>query len=90
MTVVTPDAGTGQQVGVTVTTASGPGAGTSPVVAAGGYAFVSPQVTSVSPGRGATTGGGMVTVTGSDFSGASSVRFGTTPPRLSPSSLRRP
>jgi Pro-kumamolisin, activation domain/IPT/TIG domain len=79
VTVVTPDVGTGQQVGVTVTSASGPGGGTSPVVPAGSYTFVSPQVTSVSPGKGSTAGGGFVTVSGSDLSGASSVRFGSTP-----------
>ncbi len=78
VTVVTPDAGTGQQVGVTVTSPAGPSAGTSPVVSAGSYTFVSPQVTSVSPGKGSTAGGGFVTVSGSDFSGASSVRFGST------------
>jgi subtilase family serine protease len=79
VTVVTPDVGSGQQVGVTVTSATGPGAGTSPVVPAGSYTFVSPQVASVDPGKGSTAGGGLVTVSGSDFSGASSVRFGSTP-----------
>ena len=79
VTVVTPDVGTGQPVAVTVTSPSGPSAGTSPVVPAGSYTFVSPQVTSVSPGKGSSAGGGFVTLSGSDFSGASSVRFGSTP-----------
>jgi subtilase family serine protease len=78
VTVTTPNVGTGMTVGVTVTSGSAP-AGTSPVVAASTYTFVSPQVTGVTPSKGSVAGGGTVTVTGSDFNGATSVRFGGTP-----------
>jgi hypothetical protein len=78
VTVTTPDVGSGATVGVTVTSGSAP-AGTSPVVSASTYTFVSPQVTGVSPGKGSTAGGGTVTVTGTDFNGATTVRFGATP-----------
>ncbi len=78
VSVVTPNVGTGRQVAVTVST-SGSGAGTSPSVPASTYTFVSPQVTAVTPARGPVQGGARVTVTGSDFSGATSVRFGATP-----------
>ncbi len=74
--VTTPDVTFGQHVTVTVTT-TGTAGGTSAAVSAAGYTFVSPQVTSVVPNRGPTTGGGQVTVHGSDFSGATSVRFGS-------------
>ncbi len=76
VTVVTPDVVYGQQVGVTVTS-SGPAGGTSATVPAGEYTFVSPQVSGVVPGKGPTFGGGTVVVNGSDFSGATSVRFGS-------------
>jgi hypothetical protein len=38
-----------------------------------------PSVTSLSPRAGPTTGGTSVVITGSNFTGASAVRFGTTP-----------
>jgi Pro-kumamolisin, activation domain/IPT/TIG domain len=78
VTVTTPNVGSGMTVGVTVTSGTAP-TGTSPVVGASTYTFVSPQVTGVTPGKGSVTGGGTVTVTGSDFNGATSVRFGGTP-----------
>ncbi len=78
VTVRTPDVGSGSTVPVTVTT-TGPAGGTSAAVPASDYTFVSPQVASVVPFRGSTAGGGQVTVQGSDFSGASSVRFGSVP-----------
>jgi hypothetical protein len=77
VTVTTPDVGSGMTVGVTVTSGSAP-AGTSPPVAASAYTYVSPQVTGVTPSKGSTAGGGTVTVTGSDFNGTTSVRFGST------------
>ena len=40
------------------------------------YTFVSPQVTAVVPDKGPTSGGGQVTVTGSDFARRHPVRFG--------------
>ena len=77
VTVVTPSVGTGRQVVVTVITA-GTAAGTSAAVPAAGYTFVSPHVTVVAPSKGPTSGGVRVTVLGSDFSGATAVRFGPT------------
>jgi hypothetical protein len=66
----TAPAGTGS-VSVTVTT---PG-GTSNGVA---YAYVAvPTVTSVSPTQGPTSGGNTVTITGTGFTGATSVLFGS-------------
>jgi hypothetical protein len=79
VTVVTPDVRSYARLPVTVTTTTGPAAGTSAVVPAGEYTFVSPQVAAVVPRKGPVAGGGTVSVTGSDLNGASSVRFGTTP-----------
>ncbi len=76
LTVTTPDVVTGQQSVVTVTT-TGPAAGTSAAVPSSTFTFISPRVTSVIPIKGPTTGGGQVTIAGSDFGGATSVRFGT-------------
>ena len=67
ITVITPDVVSAVQLPVTVTT-GGTAGGTSAVVPASEYTFVSPQVSSVVPSKGPTTGGGQVTVTGSDFS----------------------
>ncbi len=78
VTVTTPDVVTGQQSAVTVTT-TGPAAGTSAAVPSSMFTFISPRVTSVVPTKGPTAGGGRVTITGSDFGGATSVRFGATP-----------
>ncbi len=77
VSAITPDVGSAQRVAVTVTT-MGSAAGTSASVPAAQYTFVSPQISGVSPGKGPTGGGGTVTVYGSDFSGATSVRFGST------------
>ena len=87
VTVMTPDVGSGTTPAVTVTTAGAAG-GHQRVVPAGGYTFVSPRVTSVVPTKG-PTGGGMVTVSGSDFSGATSVRFGSTPASFTVAPRRR-
>ncbi len=78
VTVTTPDVVSGRQSVVTVTT-TGPAAGTSAAVPAATFTFISPEVTSVVPTRGPTAGGGQVTISGSDFGGATAVRFGTTP-----------
>jgi IPT/TIG domain len=52
--------------------------GTSVAVPESFYRFVSPEIVSVVPDKGSPSGGGQVTVTGSDFAGATSVRFGST------------
>jgi hypothetical protein len=55
--------------------------GTSPVVAADQYDYelVVPAITGVSPSTGSPSGGASVTITGSDFSGATQVLFGSDP-----------
>ena len=77
VTVVTPDVGSATTLPVTVTTA-GTAAGTSAVVPASHYTFISPRVSSVVPDKGPTSGGSQVTVTGSDFGGTTAVFFGGT------------
>ncbi|MFD5142681.1 IPT/TIG domain-containing protein [Streptomyces sp. NPDC058401] len=54
--------------------------GTSPVAAADQYTYLvpAPVVTSVSPSSGPATGGTVVTVTGTDLTGASTIVFGGT------------
>jgi hypothetical protein len=60
-------------VNITVTTS----AGASAVNSADQFSFLSsPLVTAVSPAMGSTAGGKAVTITGANFSGASSVTFG--------------
>ena len=76
ITVTTPDVTTGRTVSVSVTT-TGTAGGTSATVAASTYTFLSPHVTSVVPFKGPTVGGGVVTIRGTDFVGATSVRFGS-------------
>ena len=76
VTVRTPDVTFGGTVGVTVTT-TGAAAGTSPVVAGSRFTFTSPKVTSVTPAKGPTTGGGRVTLEGTGFGGATKVTFGS-------------
>src|SRR3989442_3606363 len=45
-----------------------------------GYGYgATPSVDSISPSSGATTGGTVVTLTGCGFTGATSVKFGSTP-----------
>jgi hypothetical protein len=63
-------------VDITVTTPSGPSA----VASADHYTYsaaTAPSVTAVSPNTGTTAGGTLVTITGSGFTGASSVSFGS-------------
>jgi hypothetical protein len=70
---VTAPAGTGT-VDVTVTTPTG----TSAPVAADRYTFnASPAVTAVSPDNGSEAGGASLIISGSGFSGATAVKFGT-------------
>ncbi|MFZ0251530.1 MAG: IPT/TIG domain-containing protein [Acidimicrobiales bacterium] len=71
LTVTTPAHAAGT-VDVTVTT---PG-GVSSTSSADHYTF-GPAVTSVAPGNGTTAGGTSVTITGTDFSGATAVAFGS-------------
>ena len=78
VTVVTPNVTVGGTSGVTVTT-TGTAAGTSPVVPASLFTFLSPLVTSVIADHGPLAGGGQVTIKGSGFTGATSVTFGSTP-----------
>ncbi|MES2203094.1 MAG: IPT/TIG domain-containing protein, partial [Patescibacteria group bacterium] len=65
-------------VDVTVTTPSG----TSATSSADQYTYVvpppAPTVSAVSPTSGTTAGGTLVTITGTDFTGATAVMFGTT------------
>nr|WP_232546237.1 IPT/TIG domain-containing protein [Streptomyces antimycoticus] len=70
--VAPPGSGTVQ---VTVT---GPG-GTSNGLAYSYVAVPAPVVSGVSPGQGPAAGGNTVTLTGSGFTGATAVRFGSTP-----------
>jgi hypothetical protein len=64
-------------VPVTVTT---PG-GTSPLSPPGAVFdyLAPPTITGINPGKGPATGGTIVTITGTGFSGSVSVQFGTTP-----------
>ena len=74
ITATTP-AGSAGVVDVTVTTVGG----TSATSAADHFTYVpAPVVTSIAPGVGPTTGGTSVTITGSNFSGATAVSFGGT------------
>ena len=67
-----------------VTPAGTPGTADIAVTAAGGtaakpaaYTYIpSPTITSLSPNKGVTAGGNMVTITGTAFTGAASVTFG--------------
>lgn len=73
ITAIAP-AGTGL-VDVTVVGAGTCGTGTAP----GAYEYVAaPVIQSVTPGEGPTTGGTVVTITGTGFTGATSVDFGGT------------
>jgi hypothetical protein len=63
-------------VHVTVTTP----AGTSPTSIADQYTYaVAPAVTAVAPKQGLPAGGNTVTITGTNFTGATAVRFGAVP-----------
>jgi YVTN family beta-propeller protein len=71
----TAPAGAAGTVDVTVTTPDG----TSAVVAADQYTYGNgPAVAAVSPATGPLAGGNLVTITGANLTGATSVRFGTT------------
>ncbi len=71
----TAPAGTAGTVDITVTTAGG----TSAISEADKYIYVAaPTVTSLSPTSGPTAGGTSVTITGTNFAGATAVKFGAT------------
>jgi hypothetical protein len=71
----TAPAGTAGTVDITVTTSGG----TSPTTASDRYTYTNaPTVSSVSPNAGPTAGGTGVTITGTNLSGATAVKFGTT------------
>jgi hypothetical protein len=72
ITATTPAHAAGA-VNVTVTTPSGAGTGTGIFT----YVAPGPTVTSISPNSGPTTGGTSVTITGTNFSGATAVKFGS-------------
>jgi YVTN family beta-propeller protein len=76
ITAVAPP-GTDGVVDVTVTNP----AGTSPAVTADQYTYLepAPTITNVNPNNGALAGGTSVTITGTDFLGATAVDFGSTP-----------
>ena len=72
----TSPGGTAGTVDITVTTPIG----TSATTAADQFAYEAvPSVTSVSPLAGLASGGSSVTITGTNFTGASAVSFGATP-----------
>ena len=77
LTVVSPAAAAGA-VDITITTP----AGTSPLASADKFTFIAtgstPSVTGLSPNSGPTAGGTVITITGSSFTGATSVMFGST------------
>ena len=52
--------------------------GTSPTSAADKFTYVAPTITSVTPSTGPTTGGTSVAITGQGFTGATTVKFGST------------
>ena len=84
----TSPAGANGVVPVTLTTIGG----TSSVVPVGQFAYVPPPtVTAISPKAGPVEGGTVVTILGTNFSGANSVRFGTVATELvlvSPTEIR--
>jgi IPT/TIG domain len=77
ITAYSPMAAQAGSVDVTVTTPSGTSA-TSPADLFT-YAMVAPTVSSFSPAFGPAVGGTLVTITGTGFTGATAVEFGTTP-----------
>lgn len=52
--------------------------GTSPTSAADQFTYVTPTVTSIAPNAGPATGGTVVTITGTNFTGVNAVSFGGT------------
>ncbi len=77
ITTTSPAAAGPGPVDVTVTTPRG----TSPVTPSDVFTYIAaaPSVTGINPNQGPTTGGTSVTITGSGFSGATAVSFGTMP-----------
>ena len=76
LTVTTPAANVSGTVDVTVTTPGGTSAITQP---ADQFTYLGPPVvTGVSPASGNAAGGDTVTITGTGFTGATAVDFGTT------------
>ena len=74
VTTVAPAGKLGTTVDITVTTPDG----TSPTSTADKYTYTaSPTVTAVSPDSGSALGGTPVTITGTNFTGATGVSFGT-------------
>jgi hypothetical protein len=74
VTAISPAGSAGSTVAVTVTTP----AGTSASVANGQFTYGA-TVGHLSPNSGLITGGTLLTITGTGFTGASAVNFGTTP-----------
>jgi hypothetical protein len=71
----TSPAGSAETVDVTVTTAGG----TSATSAVDQYTYVSaPTITGISPANGQTAGGTSIIITGTGFTGATAVKFGST------------
>jgi large repetitive protein len=64
--------------GVVDVTVTIPVGGTSATSAADHFTYLGPVVTGLSPSSGSTSGGTVVTITGSGFSGATAVKFGAT------------
>ena len=82
--------GAGTQITTASPAAAGPGpvdvtvmtpSGTSPITPTDVFTYVAaaPSVFGLNPNSGPTTGGTTVTITGTGFSGATAVNFGTTP-----------
>lgn len=64
-------------LGTVDVTVSGPG-GTSAITSADKYTYaLAPSISSLSPASGTTAGGTVVTITGTSFTGATAVKFGT-------------
>ncbi|MEZ0579117.1 IPT/TIG domain-containing protein [Nocardioides sp. MH1] len=76
LTVTAPDASTAGVRNVRVTTSTG---GTSPVVTAARYTYTAaaPTITDVTPATGPIEGGTIVIITGTDFTDATRVVFGS-------------
>ncbi|HEY3815050.1 MAG TPA: IPT/TIG domain-containing protein [Caulobacteraceae bacterium] len=73
ITVTAPQASAPGTVDVIVNTS----AGTSATTSADQFTYVATAVTAISPNTGSSSGGTVVTVTGTGFTGATAVKFGT-------------
>jgi hypothetical protein len=71
MTAVSPSESAGT-VDIVVTTPAGP----SITTAADRFTFIGPTITTVKPSSGSVAGGAKVVITGTGFTGATSVKFG--------------